>query len=365
MTQPFASEHPASEQLSAYLDGELSGHELREIESLLASDAAARHHLAELSRGQTLVRSLPTHKLSAQFTAGVLARIAQVPAPAANASTTPATASPVRRSAPAATTQVSSRWLIASLGTVAAVVLLAFGVQFLGSGVQTPVSPLANQEIPGEAPTDVATPRELSVDQQLTAAMLTAIDQPEEVAVLRVKLPAGSSASQPVDQWLEDQQMHVVNPSHVSPTTVAVGSAYRASAAPAIASGTPAKAAGEAVYVELPAEMVEAALASLAAQVGSEGSVRFESELAIDASLATMQFEQAEGEAGTTKRPGGSSADIPAGPHAQRINPRILRLPTVDEAAPVATSATELPAAKVRTIRVLILVEDTFVAPQP
>ena len=76
MTQPFASEHPASEQLSAYLDGELSGHELREIESLLASDAAARHHLAELSRGQSLVRSLPSHKLSAQFTAGVLARIA-------------------------------------------------------------------------------------------------------------------------------------------------------------------------------------------------------------------------------------------------------------------------------------------------
>ena len=48
-----------SEQLSAYLDGELSGEETRRVEEMLADDPALSDELESLREVRQLLRSLP------------------------------------------------------------------------------------------------------------------------------------------------------------------------------------------------------------------------------------------------------------------------------------------------------------------
>jgi len=99
-----------SEQLSAYLDGELSDAERAGLEQALAKDAELAKELARLQATRALVRSLPREEAPADFTRAVVARLERQ-------SLTPAAPGGFR----------AARWLTAA---VAAVVLLAAGVAF-------------------------------------------------------------------------------------------------------------------------------------------------------------------------------------------------------------------------------------------
>lgn len=354
------TDYRTSERLSAYLDGELVGEEHAEIEQLIAVDSDAQLLLAELRQTKALVQSLPAQKLPPQFSAGVLARIAAQQSVAQPLSSKPSSAASSKVAKAERDTAASRKPLWIAAASLAAVLLVAVTIRWTMSGPTEPINPVVvDPEVPAVAPELVPeeTPEALSA-RALAASVLGAIEAPGEVAVLRVKLPAGLNVSAPMDDWLAEQKVSVVDPSQVSPATMAVSGAYRKNAQAQIAGGTAAKSAGEAVYVELPADMIEQALASLHSQIGIAGDVQFETKLALDEQLVTSRLETGEGEGESSARPGASAADDSAA-KAQRINPRILRLP---EVAPSSTTDApkQLPAAKVKTIRVLILVEDNF-----
>jgi hypothetical protein len=63
------------EQLSAYLDGELTEKERAEVDRMLAKDAEARAILNELRQTAMLVQDLPRERLSAAASAGLNARL--------------------------------------------------------------------------------------------------------------------------------------------------------------------------------------------------------------------------------------------------------------------------------------------------
>ncbi|MEE3219188.1 MAG: hypothetical protein VX257_02945, partial [Planctomycetota bacterium] len=62
------------ELIGAYLDGELTGDELRTVERLLAESEEARQLLDELRSLQSGLRSLPKHSLGEEFSQAVLRR---------------------------------------------------------------------------------------------------------------------------------------------------------------------------------------------------------------------------------------------------------------------------------------------------
>lgn len=61
--------------LSAYLDGELSGDELEQIEEMLGKDELAREELNELRELSQMIRELPGHRAPAAFSSSVMSRI--------------------------------------------------------------------------------------------------------------------------------------------------------------------------------------------------------------------------------------------------------------------------------------------------
>ena len=63
------------EQLSAYLDGELTESQRQEVERLLASDAEARKILDELRRTAEMLRALPRPRLTPAGASGLTARL--------------------------------------------------------------------------------------------------------------------------------------------------------------------------------------------------------------------------------------------------------------------------------------------------
>ncbi len=78
------SNFEAHENLSAYLDGMLSGPELAQMEEALAADADLRAELEELREMVQGLGSLPTHEAPAGLMAGVLASVADLPIPTAD-----------------------------------------------------------------------------------------------------------------------------------------------------------------------------------------------------------------------------------------------------------------------------------------
>jgi len=62
------------EQLSAYMDGELSAPEVRRVEAALAEDESLAAEFEQLRAARRLVRSLPRHRAPAQFTSRILAQ---------------------------------------------------------------------------------------------------------------------------------------------------------------------------------------------------------------------------------------------------------------------------------------------------
>lgn len=64
------------EEITAYLDGELTGEDLRNIEKRLASDSVFRSRLHDLDRGWTLLNELPQHEVSQNFAATTVEMVA-------------------------------------------------------------------------------------------------------------------------------------------------------------------------------------------------------------------------------------------------------------------------------------------------
>lgn len=389
------TDYETSERLSAYLDGELADAERREVEELLANDATVRSLLVQLEQNQQLLRDVGRQvaakaRLSTNFTAGVLERIAQSAGASVSVEAKPASqpaAEVVQRLSELPTTRKGHRrWIYLAVANLAALVLLGVAVRMMNREASLPgglaSSDLVDQPTAGQpvdqsddpAADSVGEPVVPPVSQQqrsarlLAAAVFSAIDKPEDVAVLRVRMPAGQAAAISVAQWLASQEVKVVDPATISPTTIAVSGAYRQNAQTAIDAGSAAKSPSEVVYLELPADVVEAALASLTDRLGDQGAVRFETELALDAKLANARLERsfAEGEGEGESVPPGTNANSPAddsaigSAKAQRINPRILKLPEIVETPPTSElveAPAELPPAKVKTIRILMVVE--------
>lgn len=65
------------EQLSAYIDKELSGEERARVEQRLATDAAARRLVDEMERLRQDLHALPQHRLDGDFSARLLAKLAE------------------------------------------------------------------------------------------------------------------------------------------------------------------------------------------------------------------------------------------------------------------------------------------------
>ena len=71
------------EDLVAYLDGELSEDDAREIEQVLAASEVARHEVEMLGRTWDLLDALPQETASAEFAAKTLASVKVATSPAA------------------------------------------------------------------------------------------------------------------------------------------------------------------------------------------------------------------------------------------------------------------------------------------
>ncbi|MBI2478219.1 MAG: hypothetical protein HYV60_06135, partial [Planctomycetia bacterium] len=70
-------DHVTEERISAYVDGELEGDELKLVETLLAESAEHRQLLAELQDLRASLQALPSFNLPADFHARVVAQIEQ------------------------------------------------------------------------------------------------------------------------------------------------------------------------------------------------------------------------------------------------------------------------------------------------
>ncbi len=68
-------DHVTKERISAYVDGELEGDELRLVEDLLADSAEYRQLASELQELRASMQSLPSFKLPADFAANVVKQI--------------------------------------------------------------------------------------------------------------------------------------------------------------------------------------------------------------------------------------------------------------------------------------------------
>lgn len=73
-------DHVTEERISAYADGELTGDELKLVESLLAESAEYRQLLAELQELRTSLRALPRYDLPVDFHTRVVGRIDEIAA---------------------------------------------------------------------------------------------------------------------------------------------------------------------------------------------------------------------------------------------------------------------------------------------
>lgn len=73
-------DHVTEERLSAYVDGELAGDELKLVEGLLAESAEYRQLLAELQELRTSLRALPRYDLPVDFHTRIVGRIDEIAA---------------------------------------------------------------------------------------------------------------------------------------------------------------------------------------------------------------------------------------------------------------------------------------------
>jgi hypothetical protein len=318
MTREFSDE-----QLSAYLDGQLSADERTAVEAQLAADPASRQLLGELRAVSGQVKSLPTYSADRGFAD----RVVQA-----------ALAAKAARGAPVALPSRSRRtWLVVALAGVASV-----------------AAALAIMAWSPTGPTPSQSPLERSL-----AELRQSLPAEGEAVVLRIRLPAGVAPNQAIDMALASAGIGQRSPADLSTGAIEVGAAYRKQLAdkfggqkpgvPNTALSEATTTAEDAVFVDATWEHLEQAVKELAVLSDSPFEI---------SSLAKVAAARPAGSArtgGEGEDPGiGSKASAAQG-FAQRLPARMYRLEK--SAASPAAPSTSVPASAPKKVRVLILVE--------
>ena len=341
--------------LSAYLDDQLTGEERAAVEAKLRESAEHRQALAELRQLRESFQALPRYELGDDFSNRVVeAALAAAQQETQDQNTANesarvpgvSAATPVERAPASRTTR---RWAYAA-GTLAAVAACwLVVVQMSGDFSSTP-----RGDQPDNGSSVAVTEPPAPQEPAAVVALRQSLPGQGEALVVRVRVPAGVHPSVALDAALAQSGISQVTPSESTPAG-RVGAAYRTAlrekgAAPAAAGQAPA----DALYVEAPLALVEDALAVLADQEGGQLELRPEMKVAVARLPGSTAVGEGEGEG-----EGGSKSETPAQaqPFAQRLNPRIFRLPTE------ATTAADAEPTEAKTVdpnqkvRVLILVE--------
>jgi|GEM_PF-1773487 len=341
--------------LSAYLDDELSGEERAAVEARLRESTEQRQALAELQQLRESFQALPRFELGDDFSARVMAAAvaAEVQAEQQNTASelarmpgAPAT-TPVER-APASRT---SRRLAYVAGAVAAVAACLLVIVQMGGGLSDSPS-----DVPNGLESNVIASSEPTQPTELPALAVLRHSLPEqgEALVVRVRVPAGTKPADALNVALAQSGIRELAASE-STSAGRVGAAYRKAIGGQGKSGPSVvgTSASEALYIEAPLGLVEDALAVLAEQEGGQLDLRPEMKVAVADLPASRSTGEGEGESGNR-----TEQTAPPEPFAQRLTPRLFRLP--EEVKPAVEASVATDAAKIdplRKVRVLILVE--------
>ena len=342
--------------LSAYLDDQLTGEERAAVEAKLRESAEHRQALAELRQLRESFQALPRYELGDDFSNRVVeAALAAAQQETQDQNTANesarmpgvSAATPFER-APASRTTRRLAYAAGTLAAVAACWLVV--VQMGGDFFSTP-----RGDQPDNGPSVAVTEPETPQEPAAVVALRQSLPGQGEALVVRVRVPAGVHPSVALDAALAQSGISQVTPSESTPAG-RVGAAYRTAlrekgAAPAAAAG---QAPADALYVEAPLALVEDALAVLADQEGGRLELRPEMKVAVAKLPGSTAVGEGEGEG-----EGGSKSETTAQaqPFAQRLNPRIFRLPTEATTTVDAESTEAKTVDPNQKVRVLILVE--------
>ena len=322
--------------LSAYLDDQLSSDERAAVEARLRESAEHRQALAELRQLRESFQALPRYELGDDFSSRV------IEAALLAAQREAADRAPVART--------GRRWAYVAGAVAAVAACLLVIVQLGGFGVGP--DPATN----GPDQDSVATLQpEASGELPAVAQLRRALPAEGEALIVRVRVPAGTRPADALDAALAQSGIRQVRASEMT-AAGPVGAAYRTTVRESAGGGAGGESASDALYVEAPLGLVEDALAVLADQEGGRLELRPEMTVAVAEPRSSPSLGEAEGE-GDSKA--GESAQREAQPFAQRLNPRMFKLPAIEGQA-VATERSGADASQVdpsRKVRVLILVE--------
>jgi hypothetical protein len=357
------------ELLSAYLDGQLSGNELKAVEAELVASVQARELLGELRAISQQVRDLPRHKARPDFAdrvvqAAIAANAVELNGSQQNGQVQRAAAVSPNSAGSSNKARRGPRLsvVLAGAAAVAAAVIL---MVWAGGGMFSAAGPgpgtLAVEPGPGLGP-DPGTPTLQSAAEAALAQLRLAFPQEGEAVVVRLRLGPGETPAEALDRALTAAGIAYRSGADDSTAAMQIGQAYRQELAArfggvqpgvpntALVEGT--IAAADAVFIEASWESLEKAVGALAAS--PEQAIELCPLSKIAASLPGIgdaAVGEGEGPKGT--------ANSAAANYAQRLPASVFRL---DKAAAQLAEATLTGAAPIdgqRRVRVLLLVEPT------
>lgn len=304
------TKHEWTEQLSAYLDGELSPAERAEVEALLRQRPELAPMLDRYRELGDEIRQLPHHSLGSEFAPRVLAAAEQ-------AAQQPARPASPRRS-----------WLIAAATALVATAAGAIAIVAWRSDRQ-----------------EVAQPPALSTSVQAVATALAQADEPGEAVVIRLKLTKDEIRSRKLDRALAAHGIGSAAATAQNEKAQRAAGAYRAKAAQDPADSQ----AADVLFIEAGRSQLAEALAAVAE--ANDGTLVLSSEGVVESSGGSPETRKAEGENGGQ---GDGTAKTPSS-YAQHLPARGFPLAKM----PVAGRTMPAPPADAddRPVRVLVVVE--------
>ncbi len=325
------------ERISAFLDGELSAAERKEVEALLHASAPHRQLVSELKLLRQDLQSLPRFSLGEDFAARVLAqtkKAGEQHSAAAGHVTVVHNEKPVP-----VVPRHKMNWLVVGGGCAATAACVLALVTFFPD-IQPGVKPAV-----GNLPTET-NPAAASDFSRLLASA----SQQGEAVVVRVLLTKDQIRGKALDQALASQGIVLAEADVENPAAFEAGKHYQdlAKAAPAATQ----TGAGDVLFVDADPAQVEKALLALG---GSKSNTSFSPE-ALVASTATglKSAPTAEGEAGSANP--GTSPKTPTTGYAQHLSPRGFTLPATGSSPALPAPGTVGTSVK-KPARVLIVVE--------
>ena len=256
------------ELLSAYLDGQLTATELREVESWLARDEAARTLVEELRGVSQQVRDLPRESVPAEWTQRLAARLDE----SSHDKVSPSGSADSGDAMPAFSIGRSSRgWWWSAAAIAAAVAIMAFQANNLEEATQIAKAPaaasdrsVANQPVPEMAAADsepllreeamAPAPRSLPATTAVPAlepAAETLSDGPAEQPAPHSRAMSGLAFERMDDRELDSNSPYIIVWAEVPPETLRTqrinkvlsdnGIALEAETAPWVAAAEPVR----------------------------------------------------------------------------------------------------------------------------